>query len=165
MSPTDDAPREVSEPLKLDTLQRDVLLPQIDAFLEATQDPEALAVYSRLKESVQRMEVPSELHARLGAILEVALTSGRVRRLFGAGAELSLAALFQKTPRGSEIAQSIRALNAALEKIKGQSLEEASTALRAPGAYALTLKTSGWQLVIRFEQSGVRVESMEVNLG
>jgi hypothetical protein len=152
-------------PLKLDTLQRDVLLPQVQAFLDATQDAQAREVYAHLRDAIAAMEIAPELQVRLGAILEVALGSGRVRRLFGPGAELSLASLFQKTPRGREIGESIRALNAALEKLKGQSLEDASATLRAPGAYALTLKTSGCQLVIRFEQAGVRVESMEVNLG
>jgi hypothetical protein len=161
----DDAPTVSGEPLKLDTLQRDVLLPQIEAFIDATQDPEAREVYSRLRAAVDAMEVAPELQARLGAIVEIALGSGRVRRLFGPGAELSLSSLFQKTPRGREIGESIRALNAALEKLKGQPLEDASATLRAPGAYALTLKTGGCQLVVRFEQSGVRVESMEVNLG
>jgi hypothetical protein len=158
-------PDDPAESLKLDSLQRDVLLPQIEAFLAAARDPEAQAIYLRLKESIQNMEVPPEFQARLGAIVEVTLASGRARKQFGPGAELSLAALFQKTPHGKEIAESIRALNAALAKLTDQSIENASATLRGPGAYALTLKTSGCQIVIRFDASGVRVESMEFDLG
>src|SRR5205807_10242947 len=102
-------PENGAEPIKLDSLQRDVLTPQIDAFLMATNDAAARDVYSRLRTAVEQMEVPAELAARLGAIVEVAIQSGRVRRLFGAGAELSLNALFQKTPRGRELAESNRA--------------------------------------------------------
>jgi len=158
-------PDDPAETLKLDSLQRDVLLPQIEAFLGAAREPEALALYQSLKESVQQMEVPANLQARLGAIVEVTLASGRARKLFGPGAELSLAALFQKTPQGKEVAESIRALNAALAKLTDQSIESASATLRGPGSYALTLKTSGCQIVIRFDGSGVRVESMEFDLG
>jgi hypothetical protein len=150
--------------LKLDALQRDLLIPQIQAFIEATSDEAARDSYARLKSAVESMEVASEHQARLGAILEVALQSGRIRRLFGPGAELSLNSLFQKTPRGREIAASLRELNAALANLKGDTLEEMSASLRAPGVWALTLKTSGCQMTIRFEREGVRVESLEVAL-
>ncbi|MGO9454136.1 MAG: hypothetical protein ACLQDV_24265 [Candidatus Binataceae bacterium] len=151
--------------LKLDTLQRDLLIPQIQAFIDATSDIAARDTYLALKSAVESMEVAPEHQARLGAIVEVALQSGRIRRLFGPGAELSLNAVFQKTPRGREIAESLRELNAALANLKGDTVEEMSAALRAPGAWALTVKTSGCQLVIRFEAGGVRVESLEVALG
>ncbi|MHB8380730.1 MAG: hypothetical protein ACYDC3_00110 [Candidatus Binataceae bacterium] len=165
MTPGSDAPAPGGEPLALDTLQRDVLLPQIQAFIDATADPAAREVYLTLKAAVEAGEIaPVELQARLGAIVEVALQSGRIRRLFGPGAELSLNALFQKTPRGREIATSLRELNRALAKLKGDAVEELTAALRAPGAYALTLKTSGCQLTIRFEPSGVRLESAELAL-
>lgn len=164
MTPGDDAPSG-DDPLALDTLQRDILLPQIQAFIDATADLAARETYVTLKAAVEAMEIaPSDLQARLGAIVEVALQSGRIRRLFGPGAELSLNALFQKTPRGREIATSLRELNRALAKLKGDTVEELTATLRAPGAYALTLKTTGCQLVIRFEPAGVRVESVELAL-
>lgn len=158
---SDDTPK-ASESIALDSLQRDILIPQIQAFLDATNDSQAREVYLALKSAIQSLEVPPELQMRLGAIVEVALTSGRVRRLFGPAAELSLNALFTKTPRGREVAQSLAELNKALASLKGQTVEQITTTQRAPGSYSLTLKTSGYQLVIRFEQSGVRVETLEV---
>ncbi len=153
------------EPLAIDALQRDILIPQIQAFLDSTSDPAARDVYAALRSAVEHLQIPSELQARLGAIVEVALQSGRVRRLFGPAGDLSMNALFLKTPRGREIAESIRDVNAALAKLKGQPVEEISAALKSPGAYALTIRTSGYQLVIRFEPAGARVESLEVDLG
>ena len=158
---TDDQPK-ADESIALDTLQRDILIPQIQAFLDATNDPQAREVYLALKSAIESLEVPPELQLRLGAIVEVALTSGRVRRLFGPAAEMSLNALFTKTPRGREVAQSLAELNKALASLKGQTVEQITSTQRAPGSYSLTLKTSGYQLVIRFEQSGVRVETLEV---
>jgi hypothetical protein len=161
---SDDKPTP-GESITLDSLQHDILVPQIQAFLDATADPEAREVYLALKSAIDTLEVPANLQARLGAIVEVALTSGRVRRLFGPGAELSLNALFMKTPRGREVTSSLAELNKALASLKGQAVEQITATQRSPGAYALTLKTSGCQLVIRFEQAGVRVESLEVDLG
>ena len=152
------------EPLTIDTLQRDLLIPQIQAFIDATSDDAARDSYGALKSAVEAMEIPPEHQARLGTIVEVALQSGRIRRLFGPGAELSLNALFQKTPRGREIARSLQELNAALSNLKGDTVEEVNAAMRGPGSWALTVKTSGCQLVIRFERDGVRVESLEVAL-
>ena len=161
--PSDDTP-SAGESIKLDTLQRDVLLPQIQAFLDATSDPQAREVYLTLKSAIESQEVPADLQPRLGAIVEVALTSGRIRRLFGPAAELSLNSLFLKTPRGREIAQSLAELNKALASLKGQTVDQITSTQRSPGTYSLTVKTSGCQLVIRFEQAGVRVESLEVDL-
>ena len=155
---------EPQEILKLDPLQRDLLIPQIQAFLDATSDAAARESYAALKAAVESMAVSSEHQARLGTIVEVALQSGRIRRLFGPGAELSLNALFQKTPRGREIARSLQELNTVLSNLKGDTVEEVSAVARGPGSWALTVKTSGCQLVIRFERDGVRVESLEVAL-
>jgi hypothetical protein len=155
---------EPPEVLKLDPLQRDLLIPQIQAFLDATSDADARASYTALKAAVESMAVSTEHQARLGTIVEVALQSGRIRRLFGPGAELSLNALFQKTPRGREIARSLQELNATLSSLKGDTVEEVSAVARGPGSWALTVKTGKCQLVIRFERDGVRVESLEVGL-
>jgi hypothetical protein len=161
--PSDDQPKP-GESIALDTLQHDILIPQIQAFLDATTDPQAREVYLTLKTAIESLEVPVDLQLRLGAIVEVALTSGRVRRLFGPAAELSLNVLFLKTPRGREVAQSLAELNKALASLRGQTVEQITSTQRSPGAYSLTLKTSGCQIVIRFEQAGVRVESLEVDL-
>ncbi len=153
---------EGNEPLKLDRLHRDILAPQLDAFIAAAPDAVARAPYEVLRAALDTLEIPPELAARLGAIAELAITSGRVRKAYGPGAELALWALFQKTPRGRDIAASVVALNAALKPLEGQTIESLNAIARAPGAYALTIKTAQCQLVIRFEPAGVRLESLEV---
>jgi hypothetical protein len=150
------------EPLKLEQLHRDILAPQLDVFIAAAPDAAARAPYEALREALETLEVPPELTARLGAIAELAITSGRVRDAYGPGAELALWGLFQRTPRGREIAESVAALNAALKTLAGQAIESINAISRAPGAYALTIKTDQCQVVIRFEPAGVRIESLEV---
>jgi hypothetical protein len=140
----------VDESLRLDRLQGDILLPQLESFLAAAPD----AIYD--------LEVPPELAERLGAIAEVLLTSGRVRNLYGPGAELSLWSLFQKTPRGREVASSIEAANSALKRLSGQAIEGISATARGPAAYALIIRTVEVQVVVRFEPAGIRLENVEV---
>jgi len=159
---TADETRKRDEPLRLERLHRDILAPQLDAFIAAAPDPAARAPYEVLRTALDTLEIPAELTARLGVIAELAITSGRVRSANGPGAELALWALYQKTPRGREIAASVAALNAALKPLEGQTIESLGAITRAPGAYALTIRTSQCELVIRFEPAGARLESVEV---
>ena len=148
-------------PVTLDELQRDLLLPQLDAFLAAAPDAAARAAYAALRDAIIALAVPDELAGRLGSITEVLLTSGRIRSAHGPGSELALWALFQKTPRGRDLTASVEAVNTALKELSGQALEFAGVVARGPGAYAVTLRTNGLQIVIRFEAAGLRVESVE----
>jgi hypothetical protein len=155
----------LSESIPIDRLQRDILVPQLESFLAAAPDAEARLPYVELREALDRSEIPPELADRLGAIAEVLLTSGRVRNLYGPGAELSLWSLFQKTPRGREIASSLEAANAAFQQFIGQAIEGIRVVARGPAAYALTVKTSELQVVVRFEPAGVRLENLEIGDG
>jgi hypothetical protein len=151
--------------IQIDELQRDILMPQLESFLAAAPDAQARGPYLALRQALDTLTVPSELAGRLGAIAEVLLTSGRVRNLYGPGAELSLWSLFQKTPRGREVAISVDAANAAFKRLNGQVIDGMGAIARGPGAYALTIKTAEVQLVVRFEPAGIRIENVEVGGG
>ena len=130
--------------------------------LAAAPDDEARAPYLALREAVDALEIPPELAPRLGAVAEVLLTSGRVRSVYGPGAELSLWSLFQKTPRGREVASSLAGANAAFQHLIGQAIQGIGVVARGPAAYALTIKTAEIQVVLRFEPAGIRLENVEV---
>ena len=151
--------------IKLDSIQREVLLGEIQNILAAPLSPEARAPYEQLKKCVEGdLVIPPELSPHLGIVIESSIITGNAKR-FGAGVQQSMVALFQKTVRGKAIAESIDAINAALEKVKGHVIEQVSTTLRAPGSYALTFKTDQLQMVIVFDRTGLSIESLEVNLG
>lgn len=150
------------EALRLESLQRDLLLPELDTFLAAAPDAPGRESYLALREAVRALSVPPELASRLELVTELLLTSGKARRTYGPAADLSLWALFQQTPRGRALRGSIAALNTALKQLEGQALEFVSVAARAPGAYSITLKSAGLQLVLRFDSAGARIESVDV---
>ena len=154
-----------AEPLKLDELQRDVLSSLIQDFIAAAPESAGREDYLALNDAVEKMAVPPELTPSLGAIVEVALSTGHIRGTFGPAAELALSALFQKTPRGEAILGSMRELNRAMAKLRGQPLEEISASLRKPGVYALTIKSGDYRIVVRFDHDGAGVESVEVGAG
>jgi hypothetical protein len=150
-----------AEALKLDELQRDLLSSLIQSFIDAAPQSVAREGYAALLNDVSRMEVAPELVPAMGAIVEVALSTGRIRNMFGPAAELTLAALFRKTPRGEAIAESLHQLNRALAKLKDQPLGEISAALRKPGVYTLSIGSGEYRIVIRFDHDGAVVESVE----
>ncbi|HLI81929.1 MAG TPA: hypothetical protein VKV03_18200 [Candidatus Binataceae bacterium] len=151
--------------IKLDSIQREVLLGEITNMLAAPLSSEARAPYQRLRKCVEdSLDIPPELSPHLSIVIESSILSGNAKR-FGAGVQQSMVALYQKTMRGKSIAESIDAINAALEKLKGHAIEQVSTTLRAPGSYALTFKTDQLQMVIVFDRAGLSIESLEVNLG
>ncbi len=157
--------RSSADGIKLDSIQREALLGEIKNMLAAPLSPDARAPYERLKKCVEDgLEIPPDLSPCLSVMIESSIITGNARR-FGAGVQQSMVALFQKTLAGKAIADSIAAINAALAKVKGHLVEQVSTTLRAPGSYALTLKTDQLAMVIVFDRSGLSIESLEVNLG
>ncbi|MGH7905595.1 MAG: hypothetical protein ACREP6_03115 [Candidatus Binataceae bacterium] len=153
-----------SQALSLDAMQRDALLPHLRAFADAAADTESRASYVELESAIRNLEIAPELVPMLGVILEVTLQSGRARRENGPGAEISLASLYQKTPRGAELAASLISLNSALNKLAGETIESMSASSRIPGTYMVTIKTGSLQLVIRLGAAGASVDSLEVAL-
>jgi hypothetical protein len=154
-----------AEALKLDELQRDLLFSLIGNFVVAAPQSAGRETYRALEDAVAKMEVQAELVSSIGAIVEVALSTGRVRSMFGPAAELSLLALFRKTPRGEAIAGSLHELNRALAKLKDQPLAEIGAALRKPGVYTLTISSGEYRIVVRFDHDGAAVESVETGAG
>jgi hypothetical protein len=151
--------------IKLDSTQREVILGEIEHMLTAPLSPDARAPYEQLRLCVEgNLDLPPELNPYLSIVIESAIITGNAKR-YGAGVQQSMVALFQKTSRGKAIADSIDAINAALAKVKGHAIESVSTTLRAPGSYAVTLKTDQLQMVIVFDRAGLSIESLEVNLG
>ncbi len=151
--------------LKLDDLQRDLLSAQIRDFISAAAYSPDRDAFIALKHAVDSAEVPPELTTRLDAIVDLLLTTGRARQVYGPAAELSLAALFQKTPRGKAIAASVAELNGALAKLKGQTIEEVSVSMRKPAVYLLTIQAGGYRIATRFAPEGASVDSVELDLG
>jgi hypothetical protein len=150
--------------IKLDAVQRAAILGEANKMLAAPLSPEARAPYERLKKALEENLDLAPASPYLGMMIEGSIISGNAKRL-GAGVQQSMVALYQKTPHGKAIAESIGAVNAALEKVKGHVIEQISTTLRAPGSYAMTLKTDQLQMVIVLDRAGLSIESLEVNLG
>jgi hypothetical protein len=150
--------------IPVDAFQKGILEREVQAFLKGVADPEAQAHYTDLLQQVENEEVGEELAEALEDILEILVESGRARKLYGAAGENSLISLFQKTARGSALAQMSTEVNQALKGMQGQTLKGIHFRSSGPGSWALTLETDQCELTLRIDRKGLKVGSIGIDL-
>jgi hypothetical protein len=96
----------------------------------------------------------------LSELLELGLTSGRIRSVYGPEGEQAVLALYRRLPAGRELTQSTRDLNTALEALEGRSLERISVSAVGPGEYGVTISTPDFEVVLRLGKAGARLATI-----
>lgn len=96
----------------------------------------------------------------LEELLELGLTTGRLRALYGPGGEQAALQTYRRLPSGAAAAESAREVSSALAALVGERLEAVSVSALAPGSFSLSLGAAGRELTVRLDQSGVRVVSV-----
>jgi HAMP domain-containing protein len=98
--------------------------------------------------------------AALGELLELGLSTGRLRSVYGPEGEQAALSLFRRLPQGKELSQSTSDLNEALESLAGRTIEKLSVHAVGPGEYGVSISTDGFELVLRLGRSGARISSI-----
>jgi hypothetical protein len=96
----------------------------------------------------------------LAELLELGLTSGRIRSVYGPEGEQAILGLYRRLPAGRELAQSTRELNTALEALSGRELDRVTVTAVGPGEYGITISTPDFELVLRLGKAGARLASL-----
>ena len=96
----------------------------------------------------------------LAELLELGLSTGRVRALYGPGGEQAALGLFRRLPLGKEIAESTRELNEALSALEGRTIEKITVSAVGPGEYGVTVSTENFEIALRLGKTGARVASI-----
>ena len=142
--------------------EREVLLAEVGQAAEQVRDPQRRAEYGELLSAVDSGEVPDALLEPLQVLLEVALESGRVRRVHTAHGETAALRVYARTPKGRAVRDSTARVNEALRGLTGRPIEEVALTPAGPGAYSLTLATDQGRVLVRIDRLGVRMHSLEV---
>jgi hypothetical protein len=98
----------------------------------------------------------------LERILELGLQTGRIRALYGPGGEQAALRLYRRLPHGTEVAETIEAVNEALRSLAGRELESIQLRAVGPGAFALAVQAGGAELGIHVDRQGARLSSVGV---
>ena len=133
---------------------------------------EAQAVLSMVQDETRRLRLADVVAAvdggevegpdadALAELLELGLSTGRVRAIYGPEGEQAALALFRRLPLGKELTQSARDLNEALGALEGRTIEKLSVNAVGPGEYGVTISTEDYEVVLRLGRAGARLATI-----
>ena len=125
----------------------------------------ALKVYRRLpvgKELGAAAKDVNEALKALEEIIELGLSTGRIRGVYGPEGEQAALKTYRKLPRGRELGDRARDVTDALAALEGKTLEQVRVQSAGPGAYLVTIGVDGLELTVRLDRSGPRIHSVGV---
>ncbi|MFN3652443.1 MAG: hypothetical protein ACK47B_22945 [Armatimonadota bacterium] len=149
--------------MKVNEEERALLLAEVTQALDQIRSPELRVAYGELLTALdQKQDIPEELYEPLQNLLAVGLESGRIRAVHTAHGEMAAQRVYHRTPAGRGVRESTEAVNAALQALKGQAVDEISVSPGGPGTYVLTVATDEGKLLIKLSRHGAHLQSMEV---
>jgi hypothetical protein len=148
--------------VRLNEAAREVALAEAQAVLAMVQDERRRDRLAALVADVDEGAVEGESAEALEELLELGLSTGRLRALYGPEGEQAALLAFRRLPRGAELARGARDVTDALRALEGRRLDAASVANAGPGAYVLSLAAEGLELSIRVDRQGARIHSMGI---
>jgi hypothetical protein len=157
---------EALEALDLDALQRSAVGEELTALARSLHDPAARQRYAGLADQVAAGELADAgTIAQLQGVIEMALETGRVRRMQGPESEQALLRLYRRLPRGAAAQETTKRANQALEALAGQVVHSVSFTPQGPGVYRLEIATGEFRLQLEINRLGVSVDSLQVGGG
>lgn len=150
--------------MQLSDPERRYLAEEVAAYLDQLRAPDARRTYGELQTAIDEGGVPDQLQEPLGRLLELSLSTGRLRRIHGPHAEMSAMRLFARCPQGRVLADTVSRVNQALEGLAGQQIEHLTFSLRGPASYGLTFETDCCRMHLVIERDGIRVHALESSL-
>jgi hypothetical protein len=138
----------------------EVALGEAQAVLSMVADPERRGRLGDLIAAIGEGEVEGDDAQALGELLELGLSTGRVRAVYGPGGEQAALALFRRLPQGRELSESTRDLNDALAALEGRELDSVSLHSVGPGEYGLSISAEGFEIGLRLGRNGARITTI-----
>jgi hypothetical protein len=140
----------------------EVALGEAQAVLALVQDEERRGRLADLVAAVQDGELEDEDAQALEELIELGLSTGRIRSVYGPEGEQAALKTFRRLPGGRALADSAGEVTDALAALEGRELERVQVQSTGPGSYLLTLGVDGLELSVRLDRAGARVHSVGV---
>ena len=140
----------------------EVALGEAQAVLALVQDGERRGRLADLVAAVQDGELGDEDAHALEELIELGLSTGRIRSVYGPEGEQAALKTFRRLPGGRALVDSAEEVTAALAALEGKPLERVQVQSTGPGSFLLTLGVDGLELSIRLDRAGARVHSVGV---
>ena len=138
----------------------EVALGEAQAVLALVQDGERRGRLADLVAAVQDGELGDDEAQALEELIELGLSTGRIRSVYGPEGEQAALGLFRRLPLGKELAETTRELNEALSALEGRTIEKVAVSVVGPGEYGVTVSTEDFEIVLRLGKAGARVATI-----
>jgi CHASE3 domain sensor protein len=126
------------------------------------QDGERRARLADLVAAVQDGELGDDEAQALEELIELGLTTGRIRSVYGPEGEQAALKTYRRLPGGRELADGAREVTAALEALEGKTLERVTVQSSGPGAFVVSVAVEGLELTVKLGRAGARIHSVGV---
>ena len=133
---------------------------EAQAVLSMVQDETRRGRLADVVAAVDGGEVDGDDADALAELLDLGLSTGRVRALYGPDGEQATLALFRRLPLGKELTDSARELTEALGALEGRRIERVTVNAVGPGEYGVTISTEDFEVVLRLGRAGARLATI-----
>ena len=140
----------------------EVALGEAQAVLAFVHDGERRGRLADLVAAVQEGELGEDEAQALEELIELGLTTGRIRAVYGPEGEQAALKTYRRLPGGRELADSARDVTSALEALEGKTLERVSVQSSGPGAFVVSFAVDGLELSVKLDSTGARIHSVGV---
>ncbi len=140
----------------------EVALGEAQAVLALVQDGERRARLADLVAAVQDGELGDDEAQALEELIELGLTTGRIRSVYGPEGEQAALKTYRRLPGGRELADGARDVTQALEALEGRTLERVSVQSTGPGSFVVSVAVEGLELTVKLDRAGARIHSVGV---
>jgi hypothetical protein len=140
----------------------EVALGEAQAVLAMVQDEERRGRLADLVAAVQEGELGEDEAQALEELIELGLTTGRIRGVYGPEGEQAALKTYRRLPRGRELSDSAREVTEALSALEGKVLERVSVQSAGPGAFVVSFGVEGLELSVRLDRAGARIHAVAV---
>jgi len=140
----------------------EVALGEAQAVLAFVHDGERRGRLADLVAAVQEGELGEDEAQALEELIELGLTTGRIRAVYGPEGEQAALKTYRRLPGGRELADVAREVTSALEALEGKLLERVSVQSSGPGAFVVSIAVDGLELSVKLDRTGARIHSVGV---
>ena len=140
----------------------EVALGEAQAVLAMVQDDERRGRLADLVAAVQEGELGEDEAQALEELIELGLSTGRIRSVYGPEGEQAALKTFRRLPGGRALSESAAEVSSALDALEGRTLESVKVQAAGPGAYVLSVAVEGLELSVKLDRAGARIHSVGV---
>jgi hypothetical protein len=140
----------------------EVALGEAQAVLTMVQDAARRGRLADLIAAVQEGELGDDEAQALEELIELGLSTGRIRSVYGPEGEQAALKTFRKLPGGRALSDSAKEVSSALDALEGRVLESVKVQSAGPGAYVVSVAVEGLELSVKLDRAGARIHSVGV---